>query len=545
MNYKRFLIIIFSFLAVFCGNISYSLAQEAHNLTIIHTNDVHGRLKPVDYDNKQDVGGFAARAKLIKKIKSQNKNVLVLDAGDIAQGTLFFKFFDGIPDMKLMSEVGYDAAELGNHEFDKGISGIEKMVGSAKFPFLCANIRFLNNSELQKKVKPYIIKDYNGFKVAVIGIIANDLKTLVSNSRNIEVLDSIETTKNIVKEVNSKVDLIVVLSHSGFEEDIKVAKAVPEVDVIVGGHSHTFLKKPYQVFHGKTSTLRSGSENLKNGFHEKPGLEDLNSFTLIVQDGEFGINIGSLDLNFENKNIEKYNYDSILVDGTDKDSYFERKIAKLYQKIYLQSNQKIGEIKVSFEGEPSTRKQLNKYGALINQAIKEKCPEAEIVIINGGGIRSKKPWKAGTITLADVFEVYPFENLIVVADVKGSDIKSVLETSSRYFPESNAGLLQSLGLKYDVNVKEPPQVLSEDGLKIIKEGNKVSNIKINGKPLENDKYYKIAMNDFIFNGGNCYSQFNNAKNVKKTSIFVQNAIIDYIKKNSPVSVEVEDKINLY
>ena len=520
MNYKRFLIIIFSFLAVFCFNTGYSLAEAAHNLTIIHTNDVHGRLKPVDYDNKQDVGGFAARAKLIKKIKSQNKNVLVLDAGDIAQGTLFFKFFDGVPDMKLMSEVGYDAAELGNHEFDKGISGVEKIVESAKFPFLCANIRFLNDSELQKKVKPYIIKDYNGFKVAIIGIIANDLKTLISSSQNLEVLDSVEITKNIVKEINSKVDLIVVLSHSGFEEDIKIAKAVPEINVIVGGHSHTFLKKPYQVFHGKTSTL-------------------------IVQDGEFGINLGDLDLKFENKNIEKYNYNSILVDGTDKDRFFEKKIAKLYRKIYLQSNQKIGEIKVSFEGEPSTRKQLNKYGALINHSIKEKCPEAEIVFLNGGGIRSKKPWKAGDINLADVFEVYPFENLIVVADVKGSDLKSVLETSSRYFPESNAGLLQSLGLEYNVNTKENPQILSEDGLKIIKEGNKVSNIKINGKPLENDKYYKIAMNDFIFNGGNCYSQFKNAKNVRKTNIFVQNAIIDYIKKNSPVSVEVEDKINLY
>ena len=545
MNYKRFLIIIFSFLAVFCFNTGYSLAEAAHNLTIIHTNDVHGRLKPVDYDNKQDVGGFAARAKLIKKIKSQNKNVLVLDAGDIAQGTLFFKFFNGVPDVKLMSEVGYDAAELGNHEFDKGLSGVEKMVESAKFPFLCANIRFLNNFELQNKIKPYIIKDYNGFKVAIIGIIANDLKTLISDSQNLEVLDSIETTKNIVKEINSKVDLIVVLSHSGFEEDIKLAKAVPEVDVIVGGHSHTFLKQPYRVFHGKTSTLRSGSENLKDGLHEKPGLEDLNSFTLIVQDGEFGINLGDLDLKFENKNIEKYNYNLILVDGTDKDRVFEKKIAKLYRKIYLQSNQKIGEIKISFEGEPSTRKQLNKYGALINKAIKDKCPEAEIVFLNGGGIRSKKPWKAGAITLADVFEVYPFENLIVVADVKGSDLKSVLETSSRYFPESNAGLLQSLGLEYNVNTKENPQILSEDGLKIIKEGNKVSNIKINGKPLENDKYYKIAMNDFIFNGGNCYSQFKNAKNVRKTNIFVQNAIIDYIKKNSPVSVEVEDKINLY
>ena len=448
MNHKRFLTYIFSVLIVLCFNTSYSLA-ESHYLTILHTNDIHGQLKPIEYDKKHHVGGFSARAKLIKKFKSENKNVLILDAGDIAQGTLFFKYFDGVPDVKFMSKIGYDAAELGNHEFDKGTSVVEKMIESANFPFLCANIRFVNNPELQKKVKPYIIKDYNGFKVGIIGLIAQDLKTLVTNSDDFEALDPVETTRNIIKEIGSKVDLIVVLSHMGFKQDLNIAKEVPEINIIVGGHSHTFLKYPKRVFHGGTSTL-------------------------IVQDGEFGVDLGHLDVKFENKHIEKYYYDLIPVDGKNEDRFFTEEILKLSQKIDFQANQKIGEIKIPLETRKNkVRSQLTNSGSLIIQAMKAKCPDVDIYLLNAGAIRSNKYINAGFMTEADVFELYPFEDAVVIAEIKGSELKSVLETSSRALPELSGSFLQSLGLEYSVNTAGNPQLVSNDGLHILKEGGRV------------------------------------------------------------------------
>ena len=521
MRCKRFSTVIFSVLIALICYTNYSPADNAHYLTIIHTNDVHGRLKPIDYGIRHDVGGFAARANLIQQFKSQNKNVLVLDAGDIAQGTLFFKFFNGVPDVKFMSEAGYDAAELGNHEFDKGLVVVKNMIESANFPFLCSNIRFLDNPALQKEIKPYIIKDYNGFKVAIIGVIAQDLNTLVGDYTDFKTIDPIESTKNIVKEINSKVDFIVVLSHTGFDEDIKIAKAVPEINVIVGGHSHTFLKQPKQIFHGKTETL-------------------------IIQDGEFGVNIGQLDLKFENKNIEKYNYKNISVNGKDENKVFSEKIANLSREIDSIANQKIGQIKTPLDARRNKIKsRLTNAGILIVKSMKAKCADSDIVLLNAGAIRANKYIEAGFITKSDIFELYPFDDTVVTAEIKGSVLKSILETSSKELPKSSASFLQSSGLEYSINTANYPQVLSNDGLCILKEGQRVSDIKINGNPLIADKYYKVTMNDYIFKGGNGYSQFKNSKNIKKTDILVQDAIVDYIKKNSPISVEVEDKINLY
>ena len=457
----------------------------------------------------------------MKKSNPKIKDVLVLDAGDIAQGTLFFKFYDGVPDVKFMSEAGYDAAELGNHEFDKGLPVIKKMIESANFPFLCSNIKFLNNLELQKEIKPYIIKDYNGFKVGIIGVIAQDLNTLVGNYNDFKTIDPIETIQNAVKQINSHVDLIVVLSHAGVEEDIKIAKAVPEINIIVGGHSHTFLNHPKQIFHGKTSTL-------------------------IVQDGEFGVNLGQLNLQFENKNIEKYRYNRIFVNGKDEDKVFSEKIAKLSSEIDAVANNKIGQIKTPLDvRRKKIKNQLTNAGTLIVKSMKAQYPYADIALLNAGAIRSNKLINAGAITEAAVFELYPFDDDVITVEIKGSEIKSVLETSSKALPHSSSSFLQSLGITYSVNTANPPQILSADELSILKEGKRVFDIKINGNPLIMDKYYKVALNDYMFNGGNGYSQFKNAKNAKKTGILVQDAIIDYIKKNSPVSVEVEDKINLY
>ena len=499
-----------------------AVANKTEYVTILSTNDVHGRLEPFSYRNKKGlVGGIARRAALIERIENSNKNVITMDAGDIAQGTLFYNAFSGIPDVNLMHEAGYDIATLGNHEFDKGLKNVKNILKQAKIPFVCANIRFTKDHELQSLVKPYIIESEHGLKIAVIGLIAPNLKTLVNNLKDVEVLDPVETTREMVKQVNSNVDMIIVLSHMGIYQDIKLAEKVPEIDVIVGGHTHTLLKHP-KVFN------KTGDK------------------TLVIQDGEFGVNLSRLDVSIKHKKLQNYYYSLIPVNKEIvADSHIKSEVAVLAQKLDKYKNYKVGEIAFTIgEKGEQIKSHLLKAGSLLTEAVKYRFPDVDIVLQNSGGIRLQKCIGPGIVSLADILDLYPFENSVVIFDLKGKDLKSVLETSSRKYPYGNEGFLQSLGLEYTINSTKVHQVLSSDGTKIIKKGQRVSNIKINGKPLENDKYYKIAVNDYMFNGGNGYSQFKKAVNTNKTGVMIQDLVINYIKKNSPVSVQVKDKINI-
>ncbi len=524
LTYRETILIFIIVVLVSIGGYSYydeNFADKTEYLTILHTNDVHGRLEPIHYgNNKGLVGGIAPRATLIKRIEASNPNTVTVDAGDFAQGSLYFNIFSGTPDIKLMHLAGYDIATLGNHEFDKGLGVTKQILKNSKYPFVCANIRFTEDKELQEMVKPYLIKDYNGLKVAFVGLIAENLKTLVNKLNGVEVFDSVKIMREIVKKVNPKAGMIVVISHMGVNSDKQLARSVPEIDVIIGGHSHTLIKKP-RLFNKNTDK------------------------TLVVQGGEFGVHLGRLDIAIKDKVIQGYYYDLIPVNSeTLPDKAIQKELKILSKEIQKFKTEKVGELAVTIGEEgKNIRSELLKQGSLVTEAIKNRFPEVDLVLQNSGGVRLNRQIPPGTFTLADVLELYPFENTVIILDLKGEDLKSVLETSSRFYPRENGGFLQSLGLEYTVNTNNPHQILSNDGLKILKPGNRVSGIKINGKPLENERYYKIAINDYMYNGGNGYSQFRNAKNAIDTGVLVQDAIVDFLTDKSPVAVQIKDKIH--
>jgi 5'-nucleotidase len=225
-----------------------------YKLTILHTNDMHSRIEPFGEGTgkNQGLGGMARRAVLIEKIRQTEKNVLLLDAGDIFQGTPYFNFFGGELEYKLMSEMGYDAATMGNHEFDLGLEGFLKQQPHAKFQILVANYDF-NKTILKETTKPYKIFQKGKFKIGVFGIGIN-LEGLVPKKLygNTIHLNPIETAKEMVQELKSKqCNYIICLSHLGYKyEDEKLisdhtlATAVNGIDLIIGGHTHTLLDKP-------------------------------------------------------------------------------------------------------------------------------------------------------------------------------------------------------------------------------------------------------------------------------------------------------------
>jgi len=271
----------------FGGNLSDSLlsAHDITRLTILHTNDVHSRIDPFPMDGgrNEGQGGVSRRKTLIERVRKSEDHVLLFDSGDIFQGTPYFNFFGGELELKLMSELKYDATTIGNHDFDGGIDGLHKQMPHADFPFLIANYDF-SNTILNNKTKPYQIFVKNGIRIGVFGL-GIELVGLVPQSlyKETQYNDPILIGNEISRRLrfDEKCDFVVCLSHLGYKykedkvSDVILAENSEEIDLILGGHTHTFMSQP---------DIRKN----KNG-------EEV----VINQAGWAGIMLGRLDVFFE------------------------------------------------------------------------------------------------------------------------------------------------------------------------------------------------------------------------------------------------------
>jgi 5'-nucleotidase len=278
-----------------------SLAGERkHKLTVLHTNDVHSRLEafPMDGGKFEGQGGIAARAALINKIRSEERHVLLLDAGDIFQGTPYFNMYHGEPEIKALSMMGYDAVTMGNHDFDAGVEGFAKQLPHANFPVVNGNYDF-TNTELEGKIKPYTTIKRGALKIGIFGL-GIELKGLVSDNSfgNTKYNDPIPVARAISERLKKKekCDMVICLSHLGYEydgpkvSDKIIAAETEHIDLIIGGHTHTFLDAPTAI---------------KN----KAGKE-----ILINQVGWAGLRLGRIDYEFDSKKSSKIsNAQSVVV----------------------------------------------------------------------------------------------------------------------------------------------------------------------------------------------------------------------------------------
>lgn len=231
--------------------------DKVKQLTILHTNDVHSHIDPFDDNHPKfpGMGGVARRAALIKKIRSEVPNVLLFDAGDIFQGTPYFNMYGGELEFKLMSAMKYDAATIGNHDFDNGIEGLVKQLPHATFPFINCNYDF-TGTPMEGKSAPYRIFNKNGIKVGVVGV-GIELSGLVSKrlygkTKYLDPVVEVSKFSSYLKN-QKKCDMIVCLSHLGYSykndkiSDIKLAENCENVDLIIGGHTHTFMDEPVKI----------------------------------------------------------------------------------------------------------------------------------------------------------------------------------------------------------------------------------------------------------------------------------------------------------
>lgn len=436
---------------------SLSFASGQKELRILYLNDFHGFARPHQTgDSKTPRGGaswLASRAKQLGKEKPS----LFVAAGDMIQGDIWANLFRGESVIKLLNSMGLDVMVVGNHEFDFGQQILIQRIREAKFPMLGANVIGLEG------LGKHTMKEIGGVKVALIGVVTVDTP-FATHPRNVAGLrfeEPEEVLKALVKRLCPEAELLVVLSHCGYAKDREIAQRVPGIDLIIGGHSHTRLERPVKI----------GS-------------------TLIVQAWEHGKALGVLDLGLEGKEIRKWEgwLEDIWPDRWEPDPIVEEVINHYSRRISDLMGEVVGEAIVDLDGN-SVRHEETNLGNLVADVVRE-FSGAQVAIINGGSIRRGIP--SGPVTMEQIYGALPFENYVVAIKLKGAELWRTLEhglsgRGSGRFPQVS-------GLK----VVYSPQAPSEKRLR---------GVWVGGEPIEMDKEYVVAVNDFIAAGGDGYKVF--------------------------------------
>lgn len=431
-------------------------------VTILHTNDTHGHLLPFSYPEgiasespasqmsyKQNIGGIARRATLIKQLRqSLHGQTLVIDAGDYMDGTPFSLEFLGEADVACMNAVGYDFATLGNHEFSNRLTQIKKLLDMGQFTPVLANARLRQNG--QPLCPPYVIVERFGLKIALFGLIVRDTQNYRGAREGVDILDPFETARQVVPQLRAQADLVILISHLGYEDDQRLAREVSGIDVIVGGHSHTRLVEPTFVEWGKKDAPNLGG-------------------TVIVQAHQWGGELGRLDLIFwRNPDTQRWElvaYKGQLIPIThaipeDPDA---RKVLDRYWKRIAK---RYGRIVGIAEADFVQRGDDYAHYHLVSDAIRAIF-DSDFDVQNMHGVRIELA--KGAISYYDLARMLPFGNTIVRFEIRGRDLKTLLE---RHRPAVS-------GIRYRV------------------ENGKLVEATLNGEPIQDDKLYKGTTNSYF------------------------------------------------
>ncbi|WP_059171895.1 5'-nucleotidase C-terminal domain-containing protein [Bacillus sp. FJAT-27445] len=486
------------------------------DLTIMHVNDSHAHVEQ-----------YPKLVTAVNEIRSQAKNNLLLDAGDVFSGTLYFKQYQGLADLEFMNLLSYDAMTFGNHEFDKTSETLANFISKANFPIVSANVDVSKDAVLGKlfentitanaeggKVYPAIIKEIDGEKVGIFGLTTTDTTYLANPADEIVFNDAIGKAKATVAALKEQgVNKIIALSHHGYVPDQDLAAKVDGIDVIVGGHSHTKLDKPILVQ------------------KEEP--------TLIVQANEYLNYLGKLDVSFdENGVITAHNGILLELKNYAADPAAAARVAELRAPLDELRKQVVGHTTVPLNGvRDDVRSKETNLGNMIADAMAAKANESlptTIAIQNGGGIRASID--VGDITLGEILEVMPFENQLVTLELTGAEIWAALENGVSQVETKQGKFPQVSGLRFQYDPAKPAydRVWSVE----VKNGDKYEAIDLG-------KTYRVATNAFVADGGDGYTSFKKAKDEGRINeLFVVDfeVLASYIEKNSPISPTVEGRI---
>lgn len=495
---KRFVALtVLACLAVAFNGSGTARAQEASkNLSILYTGDTQGHLTSFYYDSKKPVGGIAKRAIYFQdKRRHTNMVWLTLDSGDAISGTPLSNAFEGWLDIQAMNKLDYDAMCLGVHEFDYGVDRLKALMDVAEFPMLSANIVYTADGSYF--AKPYEIFERGGLRIAVFGLTTAEIDDQLPPEKfsGLEVLDPIRTAAELVPQLTAQADIVVALTHLGIDEDIRLSSKLQDIDVIVGGKSHSELQVPMKV--GRT---------------------------LIVHDGEYGRNVGLLKLSFQptGSDWENKYFDSLLEpmagkwvensDYVDWLAQFQAQLGSRMSRIAGQSAQRFSNLKV-FSSE-------TEIGNYVTDVLRQRT-NADIALLPAAFFRNDIP--EGDVTLGEVYSALPYDHYGVVLSVSGGELQEILSEGAS-------------------NIGKPgfPQV---SGVSFGIANSRAYDVMVNGVALDPFGTYTLATTDYMANGNLGYATLGTIDQVRNTGYLVRDMVLDTLGTGTIASARLSGRIN--
>lgn len=474
---KRYQILSVFFVFAVSAALS-SCGGRVYDLSIAHVNDLHSHV--LQFPRGEGVYGGYARLDdfLAARRAGDPKHFLLLCAGDMLTGSAFSTFYHGDFDIALLNQMGFSATAIGNHEFDYGVSNLLHLRSEANFPFLSANVTLLSTGK--DPFEPYMTTNIGGLKIAIIGLTTSDIGEFTTGiSKEIAIENEVVCLTNLLAatSLDKTNDLMILLSHCGFDVDEAIARNVPQLDLIVGGHTHTAVFSPRKI-----------------------------GDTYIVQAGSYSQYVGTIDLKVRDGRIVKFDYKLVAVTtNLPENAAMKLEISNTNLAINALMSNVICRSDV-FLDNAEVRNSPQPIGNLMADMI-ESFTTADVALVNAGSIRSFIP--KGNVTIRDIYELSPFDNQLVVCNLKGSYLLGVIERgiTNRTF---GAFMYYSRGM--EVRVKRDGSFTAS----------------LNGKPIDPDKTYRIAVNDFMAAGGDNYSELTNATGAVNTGWLVRDLIMKYL-----------------
>lgn len=503
-------------------------ADKTYNLTVLHTNDHHGRF----WKNRDGEYGMAARKTVIdairKEVTAAAGHTLLLDGGDVNTGVPESDLQDAVPDFRGMNLLGYDAMAVGNHEFDKSPFILKMQRDLAKFPMLSANIY----RKGERMFEPYKVFNLGGLRVGVMGLTTEDTAKMVhpDNIRDIEFRNAIAEASRVVPELRSKADIVIAATHMGHYEDgrhgtqapgdVEMARAVSGIDLVVGGHTQ--------------NPACMKAENVLDRAYV-PGGEckpDRQNGTWIVQAHEWGKYVGRADFQYRKGELRLVRYALIPInlkkpvqtaDGKTSMVPYTSEIAEDKEMLALlkpfqdfgqqQLLVEVGSADAKLEGDRAiVRSQPTNLGVLVGQAMMKRTG-ASFAVVNSGGVRDSLP--AGKLNYKDVLKIHPFGNTLVTVELTGAEVLDYLATAAKMSPGSGAF----------------PQFA---GVDILITKGVVSSAKIGGATIDRDKKYRMVVNNFVAAGGDGYPKLTSHPSYVDTGFVDAEVLRKFISDNSPL-----------
>lgn len=474
-------------------------AQSPAELILLHTNDMHAQfIPPSSEQGRPQVGGMVALQYFVQKVRAEGKPVLLLDAGDFMTGTpisnMEYNGARGGSMVEMMNLVGYDASTIGNHEFDNGQENLKKLIALAHFDVLSAN---LWRGDSLFAPLPYKVYEVGPLRVGIIGLTLEKLFEEVARRQveGLRVEDVAQAAQRAIDALDPITDLIVLLTHQGYEEDQALAKVIHGADVIIGGHSHTRVPHPERV----------------NG-------------VIVAQAGSNLQSLGRLDLQVAADSVVSFRGGLIplLVDSVkNPDAQMAELVQSCQRRIEEDYGQVIGELLTDWRGSRYGESNVGNFVA----DVMRKAVGADFATINSGGIR--KSIKAGRLRKLDIVELLPFANTLVVFECSGKELLTFLELNATNVASQQGGLMQVSGITCAYRaVNGKAQVVAAS---------------VRGKPISPSATYRGVTVDFVIYGqAQRYLGFE-PRHVENTGLLLSDVVIDYISKHRRVSSKVEGR----